>query len=146
MLEHQTRLGDSVAGLLPKGFIGFWPSVREPSWTSNSAFHASLIAAFLENVPDPLAAQATKADAAGFVHMAEQRASARSHSELVEIDTADLGLTDRCGLRQLFQRFVADEACIDAADGVQESFQNALERMTSSPKSSVFTSRPIRRH
>jgi hypothetical protein len=36
-LEHQTRLGDSVAKLLPKGFRGFWSSVREPSGTSNSA-------------------------------------------------------------------------------------------------------------
>ncbi len=48
-------------------------------------------------------------------------------SVLIEIDTADPGLTDLLGLRQPLQCFVADEARIDAAHCVQESFQDAFE-------------------
>ena len=50
-----------------------------------------------------------------------------AHSRFVEIDAAHFGLTDLRGLRQVFQRFIADEAGIDAADCVQESFQNVPE-------------------
>ena len=41
-------------------------------------FHSGFAGAFPQDVPDLLAAQTTKADAAGLVHVAEQRASARS--------------------------------------------------------------------
>lgn len=50
-----------------------------------------------------------------------------AHSRLVEIDAAHFGLAELRGQRQVFQRFIADEAGVDTADCVQESFQNAPE-------------------
>jgi hypothetical protein len=44
----------------------------------SEGFQTGFAAAFPQNAPDPLAAQATKADAAGLVYVTEQWASARS--------------------------------------------------------------------
>jgi len=54
-----------------------------------------------------------------------------AHSGLIEINSAHFGLSDFCRLRQLLQRFVGDEATIDAAHRLSRI---AFRRSTISPK------------
>jgi hypothetical protein len=65
-----------VAGeLLDDGDVGaLRQEVRDAApaeivWSKR--FHTSFAAVFLQNVPDPLATQTAKADAAGLIHVAE---------------------------------------------------------------------------
>ena len=49
-----------------------------PQIVRSKRFDTGFVAAFLQDVPDPLAAQTTRADAAGLIHMAKERARMRA--------------------------------------------------------------------